>query len=277
MTGLSSFPTKAHPAPTLTGMTTYAARHVALGGDDSEPEGLASSWGDGPAPRRAMMPEEAVTSYEPYEPEPEPMPFKAVAEQDVTFQRPTPSEFGEPVVAVAPSRTMEWHLAAASTAPLDPGPVDATAPVSGATVDPASVPTPVSQYAAVSYQSMPSPAPYASVPAQGALAAPLASPYANQVPAPYEALVNPHVGQGAAPILGDVTGVTPTDLELTGAPLGKALINAQRLYGLVVIALVVGGFTWGGVVIGGQVWWMTAFAWALGLFMLYNVLRPRRA
>jgi len=273
--------------PTLTGMTTqYAARHVALGGDDSEPEGLASSWGDGPAPRRAMMPEEAVTSYQPYEPEPELMPFSSVAQQDLPFQRPTPSEFGEPVVAVAPSRTMEWHLAAASTAPLDPGPVDATAPVSGAMVDPASVPTPVSQYAAVSYQSMPSPAPYvstpaqgmyASVPAQGALTAPIASTYANQVPAPYETLVTPNVGQGMAPVLGDVIGVTSADLELNGAPVGKALITAQRIYGLVVIALVVGGFTWGGVVIGGQVWWMTAFAWAIGLFMLYNLLRPRRA
>jgi hypothetical protein len=34
--------------------TQYAARHVALGGDDSEPEGLASACSDGPGRATAV-------------------------------------------------------------------------------------------------------------------------------------------------------------------------------------------------------------------------------
>jgi hypothetical protein len=163
MTGLSWFSRSGISALTLAGMATYAARHRALGGDDSEPEGLASAWGDGPAPRHAMLQEETATSYEAYVPEPELMPFAAVAPQDLPDEAATPSEFGSPVGASAPSQTMQWHLAAASMAPVDPGPVNATAPVTiEGPIDPASYPTPVSHFATVSYQSMASPA-YGSV------------------------------------------------------------------------------------------------------------------
>ena len=110
--------------------TQYAARHVALGGDDSEPEGLASAWGDGPAPRRAMMPEEAVTSYEPYAPEPELLPFNVVQRMfPVAPQPPFAPELGLPVVAPAPGQTPGWHIAVEPSTPLAPGPVHAATPV----------------------------------------------------------------------------------------------------------------------------------------------------
>src|SRR5450759_428285 len=126
-------------------MTTYAARRVALGGDDSEPEGLASAWGDGPAPRRAIMPEGAVTSYKPYAP-----------------------ELGLPVVAPPPSQKPRWHIAVEPSTPLAPGPVYAATPVTvGPLTDPASFPTPVSNLAAVSCRSMPSPMPDAAAPRRG--------------------------------------------------------------------------------------------------------------
>jgi hypothetical protein len=288
MTGLSSFPTTAHVAPTLAGMTTqYAARHVALGGDDSEPEGLASSWGDGPAPRRAMMPEDAPASYAPYEPEPELMPYAAVAGQDLPMVAPSPSEFGRPVVAPVPSKTMPWHLASASNAPLDPGPVDATPPVTAVT-DPASFPTPVSQYAAVSYQSMPSPAPYASMPAQGmyasvppnmsyasapaqgSLASPMASPYAN--PAPYDApptggswVHRPQTVEQALDLLPNQAG-----------PGFKTVIKASRIFSLVFILVTTGIFTVVGLNIGGgTAWYIVGFAWFVGIAMIIGILTGR--
>jgi len=242
-------------------MTTYAARHVALGGDDSEPEGLASHWGDGPPPRRAMMAEESATSYEPYVPEPELLPFSVVEQQDPVLQQAVPSELGLPVVAPPPSQTMGWHIAVEPSAPLAPGPVHAATPVTveGPMTDPASYPTPVSHFAAVSYQSMPSPSPYASAPAQGPYVAPMASPYTAPMPEPYSA--------------GDAT------LENVVAVGAKAMAAAglfQRVFGLVIVGIVLAGFTAAGVVIGGTAWWTVAFAWAMGIFMLTRIVRPGR-
>jgi hypothetical protein len=208
--------------------TQYAARHVALGGDDSEPDGLASAWGDGPAPRRAMMPEEAVTSYEPYAPE--------------------------------PSQTPRWHIAVEPSTPLAPGPVHAATPVTvGPLTDPASLPTPMSNFAAVSYQSMPSPMPYASAPAQGTYVAPMASPFTAPMPEPYSA--------------GDAT------LENVVAVGVKAMAAAgvfQRVFGLVIVGIMLAGFTAAGVVIGGAAWWIVGFAWAMGIVMIVGIVTPGR-
>lgn len=298
MTGLSWFPWGDFPARTLTDMTTYAARHVALEGDDSEPEGLASSWGDGPAPRRAMMPE-AAAGFGAYESEPDLVPFTAVAQQDLQFRRPAPSEFGEPVVALAPSQTMQWHLAAESHAPLDPGPLDATAPISDAAVDPASVPTPVSAFGAFAYQSMPSPSPYtsvlspapyssapqqptyapappqatyASVPAQGGLAAPMASPDAN--PAAYGP-----PGTDGSWVHRPQTVEQALDLVLPPEA-GKALktvVTVQRIFSLAIVLVVVGTFTVAGFSMGGSnAWFIVGFAWLVGILITVGTFMPGR-
>ncbi len=218
-------------------MTTYAARHVALGGDDSEPEALASS--GGAAPRRAIMPEVAVTSYQPHEPEP---------------------ELGLPVVAHVPSQTMEWYLAVASKAPRDPGPVHATTPVTveGPMADPASFPTPVSHFATVSYQSMPSPSPYASAPAQGYVPA-MASPCTVQMSEPYSA--------------GDPTR---ENVVVVGTAAVAVAGDFHRSFGLINVGIVLAGVTVAGVAFGGTVWWAVAFAWALGIFALTRITRPGR-
>ena len=261
MTGLSSFPTADRPAPTLTGMTTYAARHVALGGDDSEPEGLASQWGDGPPPRRAMMPEEAVTSYEPYAPEPELLPFNVVQRMDPVAPQPRfAPELGLPVVAPPPSQTPRWHIAVEPSTPLAPGPVHAATPVTvGPLTDPASFPTPVSNFAAVSYQSMPSPMPYASAPAQGPYVAPMASPYTAPMPEPYSA---------GDPMLEDVVAVGATAVAVASA--------FQRVFGLVIVGIVLAGFTAAGVVISGSAWWIVGFAWAMGIVMIVGIVSSGR-
>ncbi len=236
-------------------MTTFAARHVALEGDDSEPEGLASAWEDGPAPRRAMMPDETVTGYAPY----------------------------EAAAAPVPSRTMQWHLAATSNAPLDPGPVDATAPVNGPQVDPASVPTPVSQYGAFAYQSMPSPSPYTSVlapspyvsmPAEGASTAPMPTSYPYPVPGTYAAAPADPVPSGMS--LTVATGTPADGPSIVGGTVTRMVLTGRRIVGLVVLALVLSGVIVTGTVVGGQAWWMVAAASGIGLLMLVQVVRPRR-
>lgn len=265
-------------------MTTYAARHVALEGDDSEPEGLASSWSDDPAPRRALMPE-PVSSYQTYEPEPELVPYSAVAPAESPFQRPAASEFGEPVVALTPSQTMQWHLAAESNAPLDPGPLDAAAPVSGPMVDPASVPTPVSAFGAFAYQSMPSPSPYtsvlspppnapapvhASVPAQGGLTAPMASPYAN--PTPYGP-----PGTDGSWVHRPQTVEQALDLVLPpeAGKVVKTVVTVQRVFSLVFVLTIVGIFTVAGFGVGGSnAWFIVGFAWLVGIMMVLGILSP---
>jgi len=241
--------------------TQYAARHVALGGDDSEPEGLASAWGDGPAPRRAMMPEEAVTSYEPYAPEPELLPFNVVQRMDpVAPQPPFAPELGLPVVAPLPSQTPVWHIAVEPSSPLAPGPIDAATPVTvGPLTDPASFPTPVSNFVAVSYQSMPSPMPYASAPAQEPYVAPMASPYTAPMPEPYSA---------GDPTLENVMAVGAKAMAAAGA--------FQRVFGLVIVGIVLAGFTAAGVVIGGAAWWIVGFAWAMGIVMIVGIVSPGR-
>jgi len=234
---------------------------VALGGDDSEPEGLASAWGDGPAPRRAMMPEEAVTSYEPYAPEPELLPFNVVQRMDpVAPQPPFAPELGLPVVAPLPSQTPVWHIAVEPSSPLAPGPIDAATPVTvGPLTDPASFPTPVSNFAAVSYQSMPSPTPYASAPAQEPYVAPMASPYTAPMPEPYSA---------GDPTLENVMAVGAKAMAAAGA--------FQRVFGLVIVGIVLAGFTAAGVVIGGAAWWIVGFAWAMGIVMIVGIVSPGR-
>lgn len=210
--------------------TQYAARHVALGGDDSEPEGLASAWGDGPAPRRA---------------------FEVAEEIPATFDAYVP----------APGQTPGWHIAVEPSTPLAPGPVHAATPVTvGPLTDPASFPTPVSNFAAVSYQSMPSPMPYASAPAQGTYAALTASPYAAPVPSPYGA-------PGAA--------WSPENLAV-GATAVKVAVTVQRVISLIVVAVVLATFTAAGLTIGGQAWWIVGFAWGVGLIMLAGILMPGR-
>jgi hypothetical protein len=237
-------------------MTTYAARHLALGGDDSEPEGLASAWGEGPAPRHALPPEDAATSYEPYVPEPTLVPFTAVASQDLPNQAATPSEFGPPVVASALSQTMKWHLSGASLAPRDPGPAHATAPVGiDAPIDPASYPTPVSHFATVSYQSMESPAYAASV----------ATPY--RAPRPESYLQAPHA-------FGAVDGDSPETPVVAGAAVVKVAVTVQRVMALVILAVVLATFTAVGIGIGGQAWWIVGFAWLMGILMLVGILSP---
>ena len=209
--------------------TQYAARHVALGGDDSEPEGLASAWGDGPAPRRA---------------------FEVAEEIPATFDAYVP----------APGQTPGWHIAVEPSTPLAPGPVHAATPVTvGPLTDPASFPTPASNFAAVSYQSMPSPMPYASAPAQGTYVAPMASPYAAPMPEPYSA---------GDPMLEDVVAVGATAVAVAGA--------FQRVFGLVVVGIMLAGFTAAGVVIGGAAWWIVGFAWAMGIVMIVGIVSPGR-
>ncbi len=200
MTGLSSFPTSEHRTPTLTGMTTqYAARRVVLAENDSEPTGLASEWGDGPAPRHA---------------------FEVAEEIPTTFDAYVP----------APSQTPGWHIAVEPSTPLAPGPVHAATPVTvSPPTDPASFPTPVSNFAAVSYQSMPSPMPYASAPAQEPYVAPMASP------APYGAMPQPY----AASIF-------------------------RKVFGLVIVGTSLAAFTTMGAMVGGNVWWTVGFAWGGG-------------
>jgi len=279
MTGLSSFPTADRPAPTLTGMTTYAARHVALGGDDSEPEGLASQWGDGPPPRRAMMPEEAVTSYEPYAPEPELLPFNVVQRMDPVAPQPRfAPELGLPVVAPPPSQTPRWHIAVEPSTPLAPGPVHAATPVTvGPLTDPASFPTPVSNFAAVSYQSMPSPMPYASAPAQGTYAAPTASPYAAPVPSPYGAPgAAPYTPQVPQTVDAALAMMLPENLAVAGATAVKVAVTAQRVISFIVVAVVLATFTTVGLTIGGQAWWIVGFAWAMGIVMIVGIVSPGR-
>src|SRR5664279_4133063 len=203
--------------------TQYAARHVALGGDDFEPEVIASAWSDGPAARRAMMPEEAVTSYESYAPEPELLPFDVVQRMDpVAPQPPFAPELGLPVVAPPPSQTPRWHISVEPSTPLAPGPVHAATPVTvGPLTDPASFPTPVSNFAAVSYQSMPSPMPYASALAQGTYVAPMASPFTAPMSGPYSA---------GDPMLEDVVAVGATAMAVAGV--------FQRVFGLVIVGIV---------------------------------------
>ncbi len=288
-------------------MTTYAARHVALGGDDPEPEGLASSWGDDPAPRRALMPEDAATSYATYEVEPELVPYAAVARQELPVQQATPSELGPPVVAPVPSQTMAWHLASASHAPQDPGPLDATPPVTFV-ADPASIPTPVSQSSAFAYQSMPSPSPYTSVlgsapyasapspapyaqvpseptyapvaphmsytsaPAQGSLAAPMASPYAN--PAPYDA---PPTGGSWVHRPQTVEQALELVLPPAAGTAVKVAVTVQRVFSLIFVLVVVGIFTAVGFNLGGgNTWFIVGFAWFVGIMMVVGLLSPGR-
>jgi hypothetical protein len=237
--------------------TQYAARHVAPGGEDPEPEGLASSWGDHPAPRRALLPEDAATGYVTYEVEPELVPYAAVASEALPVQRTSPSEFGPPVVALAPSRTMAWHLASASRAPEDPGPLDATPPVTfGA--DPASIPTPVSQSTAFAYQSMPSPSPHTS-----ALS-----------PAPYD----------AASARGSLVRRPQTveqALELVLPPAAgtavKVVVSVQRAFSLTFVLAIVGIFTAVGFSQGGSnTWFIVGFAWLVGILMVVGILSPGR-
>jgi hypothetical protein len=207
--------------------TQYAARHVALGGDDSEPDGLASAWGDGPAPRRAMMPEEALTSYEPYAP--------------------------------LSSQTPRWHIAVEPSSPLAPGPVHAATPVTvGPLTDPASLPTPMSNFAAVSYQSMPSPMPYASAPGQGPYVAPMASP------APYGAVPQPYAAS------------TPVSDEVEAAGVTVVASIQRKVFGLVIVGISLAPITTVGALIGGNVWWTVGFAWAVGIIMIVGILMPGR-
>lgn len=236
---------------------------MALGGDDSEPEGLASAWGDGPAPRHAMMPEEAVTSYEPYAPEPELLPFNFVQRMDPVAPQPRfAPELGLPVVAPPPSQTPGWHIAVEPSTPLAPGPVHAATPVTvGPLTDPASFPTPVSNFAAVSYQSMPSPMPYASPPAQETYSAPTASPYTPQVPQTVDAAL---------------AMMLPENLAVAGATAVKVAVTAQRVIAFIVLAVVLATFTTAGLAIGGQAWWIVGFAWAMGIVMIVGIVSPRR-
>jgi hypothetical protein len=224
-----------------------------------------------------MLPEKSATaSYQAYAPGPELMPFNAVARQDLPVQQATPSEFGAPVVALMPSQTMQWHLAAASNAPLDPGPVDATPPVTSV-IDPASIPTPVSQFAAVSYQSMASPSyvpllqanayasapaevPYASAPAQGDLAAPIASPYGTPMAAPHAA---------TAPVLDEVEAIGVKALTVAGI--------IQRVIALVLVGAIVAVFTTVGSKLGGtNALYIVGFAWLVGISMVIGIFVPGR-
>ena len=274
--------------------TQYAARHVALGGDDPEPEGLASSWGDGPAPRRALAPEEPATTYATYDAEPALMPFAAVV------QRPTSSELGEPIVAPTPDQAMAWHLASASHAPQDPGPLDATPPVTFV-ADPASIPTPVSQSTAFAYQSMPSPSPYTSVlsaapyasqpayggpmspygspvaapqytSAQGSLSAPMASPYAN--PAPYDA---PPPGGNWVHRPQNVEQALEMVLPPAAGTAVKVALTVQRVVSLIFVLGIVGFFTVAGFSLGGSsTWLIVGFAWFVGILLVVGIVSPGR-
>lgn len=164
------------------------------------------------------------------------------------------------MVAPPPSQTPRWHIAVEPSTPLAPGPVHAATPVTvGPLTDPASFPTPGSNFAAVSYQSMPSPMPYASAPAQGTYVAPMASPYAAPMPEPYSA---------GDPMLEDVVAVGATAVAVAGA--------FQRVFGLVIVGIVLAGFTAAGVVISGSAWWIVGFAWAMGIVMIVGIVSPGR-
>jgi hypothetical protein len=289
MTGLSSCPLHDGSARTLTGMTTqYAARRVVLEGNDSEPEGLASSWGDSPAPRRAIQPEAPATSYAMYEPAPELVPFTSVTLHELPTQQASSSEDGAPVVALAPSQTMAWHLTAESMAPHDPGPANATTPLTAGdpTVDPASIPTPVSHVAAFEYQSMPSPSPYtsvtgpspypsllspppyASMPAQGSLDAPVASPYGVPMAAPY-----------TMPTASPSTSTIPAldAVEAIGVKALTIAVIVQRVVALAIVLSIVAVFTVVGFSAGGSnTWFIVGFSWLVGVMMILGVLTSGR-
>jgi len=230
MTGLSSFPTSERRTPTLTGMTLqYAARRVVLE-DDSEPTGLASEWVDGPAPRHAYeVAEEIPTAFDSYGP--------------------------------APSKTPGWHIAVEPSTPLAPGPVHAATPVTvGPLTDPASFPTPVSNFAAVSYQSMPSPMPYASAPAQGPYVSPMAAP------APYGALPQPYAA--STPVSDEV--------DAAGVTVVAAASIQRKVFGLVIVGISLAPITTVGAFVGGNVWWTVGFAWAVGIILIAGILMPGR-
>jgi len=264
MTGLSSSPTSDGQAPTLTGMTTqYAARRVVLGENDSEPTGLASEWGDGPAPRRALdVAEEIPTTFDSYVPAPELLPFNVVQRMDPVAPQPRfAPELGLPMVAPPPSQTPGWHIAVEPSTPLAPGPVHAATPVTvGPLTDPASFPTPVSNLAAVSYRSMPSPMPYASAPGQGPYVAPMASP------APYGAMPQPYA----------VSTPVSDEVEAAGVKVVAAASIFQKVFGLVIVGISLAAFTAMGTMVGGKAWWTVGFAWGVGLIMLVGILMPGR-
>ena len=206
MTGLSSFPTSERRTPTLTGMTLqYAARRVVLE-DDSEPTGLASEWVDGPAPRHAYeVAEEIPTAFDSYGP--------------------------------APSKTPGWHIAVEPSTPLAPGPVHAATPVTvDHLTDPASFPTPVSNFASVSYQSIQSPVP---------------QPYAASTPVSDEV---------------DAAGVTVV----------AAASIQRKVFGLVIVGISLAPITTVGAFVGGNVWWTVGFAWAVGIILIAGILMPGR-
>jgi hypothetical protein len=256
-----------------------------------------------------------MTSYARYATESQLMPFDAVVQQDLPLEQncsefgepvvalpPSPSPLSEPVAAVPQSQPMEWHLTHASSGPLDPGPVDATPPVTSV-VDPASIPTPVSQFAAVSYQSMTSPtwgsssspltsaamqspagyapppvpamnaqAPYGSMPAQGTLVAPMASPYAD--PAPY----GPPTPEGSWV---HRPQTVEQALELVLPPeVGTAVkvaVTVQRVFSLIFVLVVVGIFTVVGFSQGGSnTWFIVGFAWLVGIMMVVGLVSPGR-
>jgi len=237
MTGLSSFPTSQRRTPTLTGMTTqYAARRVALE-NDSEPTGIASERGDGPAPRHAYeVAEEIPTAFDSY--------------------------------GSAPSKTPEWHIAVEPSTPLAPGPAHAATPVTvGLLTDPASIPTPVSDSASVSDQSIQSPMPYASAPAQGPYVAPMASP------APYGAMPEPYAASTPG---SDEVEAAAVEVEAAAVAVVAAASMFRKVFGLVIVGILLAAFTAMGAMVGGDVWWTVGFAWAVGLIMLAGILMPGR-
>jgi len=217
--------------------TQYAARRVVLGENDSEPTGLASEWGDGPAPRRALdVAEEIPTTFDSYVPAPELLPFNVVQRMDPVAPQPRfAPELGLPMVAPPPSQTPGWHIAVEPSTPLAPGPVHAATPVTvGPLTDPASFPTPVSNLAAVSSRSMPSPMPYA-----------VSTPVSDEV-------------------------------EAAGVKVVAAASIFQKVFGLVIVGISLAAFTAMGTMVGGKAWWTVGFAWGVGLIMLVGILMPGR-
>jgi hypothetical protein len=101
--------------------------------------------------------------------------------------------------------------------------------------------------------------PYASAPAQGTYEAPMASPFTAPMPEPYSA---------GDPMLEDVVAVGATAVAVAGA--------FQRVFGLVIVGIMLAGFTAAGVVIGGAAWWIVAFAWAMGIVMIGGIVSPGR-
>jgi len=226
--------------------------------------------------------------YEPYEPKPELVPYSEAVQSLPVSPDTAPTVFGSPVVAVAPSATMQWHLASASSAPQDPGPVHAATPTTfgGPAVDPASVPTPVSQSTAFAYQSMPSPSPYSSVltaspyasaPAQGMFAAPYAQPYPTPAPLPYQVAVNPS-DQGAPMIAGHGLASDPTVnvvRAINGAGLSvSGVLAASRVIKVVVSLVTAGLFTMLASSIGGAGWWIAGLAWVMALVTIVQSVWP---